>query len=171
MSFEILLETCHHGTEYQDGVNPFTREPIRIPIGDSVPPEQRKAIRQCLKSAGARTPHGPEIFIVDSPAAGAVFQFEGLDKDPEFTGGMVELRGLDDEAAALLHTVALRGHLAIRPIMERSSVIVPDGALLHGVQARWPDAVVASTPKELVEVLRRGFEEWERHRANVTEDE
>lgn len=171
MSFDVFLQTCNLSDKTEDAVNPFTGKAIRKPVGESVTDEERSALKETLASAGARNPdeHGCYVPQLSDGSTAEVF-FGGLADDPEFSGGMIALRGLSIEMTRFMWSLAESGNLVIIPAMEGDLTIVTSTANAQRVASRWPNATVVDSPDELHVILTKGFDGWKQFRDQVVAD-
>lgn len=171
MSFDVFFHTCNLSDQTKQAVNPFTGETIQNPVGESVTSEERRALKQVLASAGGSTPgeHGCYVPILADDSSAEVY-FDGLADAPEFSGGMVALRGTSIELATFLYALADAGNLAMLPAMDGDITLVTSTANAKRVASRWPDAIVVESPDDLHAILTQGFDGWKQYRDQVIGD-
>jgi hypothetical protein len=168
MSFDIFFQTCNLSNETEEAISPFTGETMQMPVGECVTDDERNSLRKLLASAGASSPDEHGCYFSDGSRA-EVF-FGGLEDDPEFSGGMIALRGLSIELTRFMYSLADSGNLLILPAMEGNYAIVTSTANANRIASRWPDATVVNSPEELHMILSTGFDGWKQYRDQVIGD-
>lgn len=171
MSFDVFFQTCNLSDETEDAVNPFTGETMQKPVNESVTEDERNALKKILASVGAPSPdeHGCYVPQLSDGSTAEVY-FGGLVDDPEFSGGMIALRGSSIELSRFMYSLADSGNLAILPAMEGDFTIVTSTANAQRVASRWPEATVVDSFDQLHVILTKGLEGWKQYRDQVVGD-
>ena len=154
--FELHLHTCNLGSAVRLTANPFTGEPIEVPLDVGLTAEQQSAVRALLVEAGAEEPDPDGYRRVRLPD-GAIISVLGP-PDEEWASCValaVECRALTQGVADFVHKLAQRGEMAVMVVPQ--VVALPSLAPLGRVARRWPSAVVVESPGELFGWLRENL--------------
>jgi hypothetical protein len=171
MSFDIHFHTCRLGKRVRKMVNPFTNEPILVPIDRGLSASERKSVRNLLTEVNAIGPDPDGYYRLTFADGGWAYACIGsLEGKPPSIAFGLEVIVMTDELLVFLYKLAQSGNMSITPIMEASVTVLTSPATDQLVRERWPDALVLDSPVQLEKVLRKGYKQWARYRDQVVEE-
>ena len=171
MSFDLHLHTCRLGKRVRKSINPFTNEPILVPIDRGLNASQRKAVRKLITEVKAIGPDPDGYYkLTFSDGGMANVCIGSLDAEPPWIAFHVEIQVMTDELIAFVYRLAQSGNMSILPIMQDAVPLLTSPATDQLVRDRWPDALVIDSPARLEQLLRKGYKQWTRYRDQVLEE-
>lgn len=171
MGLEIILNTCHLSSQFEDSTNPFTGETIQVPVGESISPEERDALMEYI-SANGQGPDEMGFCHFDLGEQGAVeLHLNGIDDEElDLQSGSFTLRSTGPEISALLFNIIDIGGFIALVVTSPSLMLTTRNEYAQEVQSRWPDVLVVKDAVALHAALRGPFETWQTYRDQVLEE-
>jgi hypothetical protein len=171
VSFDIHLHTCRLGKRVRKTVNPFTNEPILVPIDRGLSASERKAVSNLLAQVNAIGPDPDGYYNLTFSDGGMADACIGsLEGKPPCIAFGIEVQVMTDELVSFLYKLAQSGNMSIMPIMQDAVPLLTSLATDQLVQERWPDALVIDSPAQLERLLRKGYKQWTRYRDQVVKE-
>lgn len=123
---------------------------------------ERAAVRAALTRWGWDGSHGSPYQIGTPDGITVEFWASGLERDNQFFGGNLEVRGFSLEVCRLLLDLAGAGRFSISSDGNPAAVILANDAHRADLPPDVPSAevMVCNTPEELEAALDGGFESW-----------
>jgi len=171
MGIDILLNTCHLSNEFEDSTNPFTGESIKVPLGETITQDERKALMEFISSYG----EGPDeigFCRFDLGEHGTVvFQLYGIeDDDYDFRSGSFTLNSLSHElSATIFEMIDIGGFIAIAATSTQL-VFTTRSEYAQEAQSRWSQVQIVKDSDALHAALRGPFETWQTYRDQAVEE-
>ena len=160
MGFGLHLNTCNLGTEVRRMKNPFTEEPVDIPIDLGLTEAEREGVQSLLREVNAGEPD-PDTYSRITLKDGSIVDIAiGSLNDTKARCGAfaVECKRLTIEVSAFLFRLAHAGNLSIGPTVGTPVIAVVSSEQVARVAHRWPHVDLVETPQSLNDWLHINLE-------------